>query len=86
MLDMIQAKVAEMLKGINAGLYADDWCWNNDETVVEFTVMEFRGIKNGRPDEVNRGRYRFVYKVDDVFERSAEKQVADWLEELACRF
>ena len=86
MLDMIQEKVAKMLKGINAGLYADDWCWNDDETVVEFTVMEFCGIKNGRPVEVNRGRYRFIYKADDVFERSAEKQVADWLEELVCRF
>lgn len=86
MLDMIQEKVAKMLKDINPGMYADDWCWNDDETVVEFTAMEFRGIRNGRPVEVNHGRYRFVYKADDVFERSAKEQVADWLEKLVCRF
>lgn len=86
MLDMIQEKVAKMLKGINAGMYADDWRWNDNETAVEFTVMEFRGIRNGKPVEVNRGCYRFVYDANDVFERSAEMQVVDWLEKLACRF
>ena len=87
MLDMLQAKVAGMLKNINSGLYADDWRWNDDETVIDFAVIEFLGCtKDGKPVEKDRGRHRFIYVDNDVFGRSFEEQADDWLEELSYRF
>ena len=83
MLEMLQKKANEMFNG---NTYTDDWCWNDDETVIQFTVMEYRGMQNGRPNEVNRGTYRFIYKEDDIFERTAEEQIDEWLEELSYRF
>ena len=59
-------------------IYTDDWQWN--DTAFQFSVFGLSGEHNQYTE--NLGTFRFCYDAEDVFERSAEEQLMDWLDEL----
>ena len=81
LVELAMNKVNAILRDSN--MYADDWCWNDDETVIQFEV--FKAVKPGM--DKSFGTYRFCYDNNDVFDRTAEEQLNDWVEEkIECRF
>ena len=51
----------------------DDWQWNEDETVIQFVLL----YDDWEPSDP----YCFAYDEEDVFERTIEQQMDDWIED-----
>ena len=51
----------------------DDWQWNEDETVIQFVLL-YDNWETSDP-------YCFAYDEEDVFERTIEQQMDDWIED-----
>lgn len=71
LMEIAQEKVRERL---TTNQYTDNWQWN--ERCFQFEVLE-----TTESYEESYGTFRFCYDSEDVFERTAEEQLLDWINE-----
>ena len=80
-MDFTRKEIDKILEGTN--YYTDDWRWNENEILFEFSLFKYSKQPGPFNDKL-LGTYRFWNDEDDVFERTVEQQITDWLEDELC--